>query len=497
MRGQIGVMNKNRAIELDAAGNMEQIFDFGRPALECGHEALRIGTHREQPVRQLSGLMDGLIDEADDAGCVRRFRKAFLGQFLFLNFAHESHAGKMLPQAVVEILPDAPLLAGADFEDRLLHMLAFGDVANRARNQHTLRGLQRAQADFHGKLVAVFVQTVKFFSGGAHGTHARRSEKILAMRAMPLPQARRAQHFLAPVAEQLFHLRVDDRDLAFAIDHDHSVRRGFQQSAKFCLGFLQFFFGPLQFGDVERGAGNEPRPAILAANHLGFAVKPDGAPIPRHHSICRAQRSAREKHLRRLDAPALLVVGMNLLIPADGIFQPLFLREAERGLNLRTDIRLADSTIQVGHENNRGNLFDQGTIDRIDVGQLLRFLIVLPVMRRQKASGVGSRLRAAEEYRGEIDEKSLRFLWAYGWEMIRFHGDALRSRFGTPDENHPFTSKSTRTACFGQTLVESSFAPLRRQLGSLFNEAWVNLRSAWIALPYVITALEDNNDPGG
>jgi hypothetical protein len=81
--------------------------------------------------------------------------------------------------------------------------------------------------------------------------------------------------------------------------------------------------------------------------------------------------------------------------------------------------------------------------------------------------------------------------------MIRFHGDALRSRFGTPDENHPFTSKSTRTACFGQTLVESSFAPLRRQLGSLFNEAWVNLRSAWIALPYVITALEDNNDPGG
>jgi hypothetical protein len=31
----------------------------------------------------------------------------------------------------------------------------------------------------------------------------------------------------------------------------------------------------------------------------------------------------------------------------------------------------------------------------------------------------------------------------------------------------------------------------------LFSDAWVKRRSAWMALPYVATALADNSEPGG
>ena len=36
-----------------------------------------------------------------------------------------------------------------------------------------------------------------------------------------------------------------------------------------------------------------------------------------------------------------------------------------------------------------------------------------------------------------------------------------------------------------------------RQLGSLFIDAMVKRRSAWIARPYVMTAADDSSEPGG
>ena len=64
----------------------------------------------------------------------------------------------------------------------------------------------------------------------------------------------------------------------------------------------------------------------------------------------------------RLDAPTRLVVGMNLVEPADGVVEPFGLREAEHGLDLRADVSLADALIEEGHEDDRRNLLDEDAV---------------------------------------------------------------------------------------------------------------------------------------
>ena len=61
-------------------------------------------------------------------------------------------------------------------------------------------------------------------------------------------------------------------------------------------------------------------------------------------------------------APALLVVGMDVLVPAHRIFQPLFPREAQRRFDLRADVRLADTAVEIGHEDDGGNLLEQRAV---------------------------------------------------------------------------------------------------------------------------------------
>ena len=61
---------------------------------------------------------------------------------------------------------------------------------------------------------------------------------------------------------------------------------------------------------------------------------------------------------------------MDLLKPADRIFQPLLLPETEAGFNLRTNIGFADSAVQISHENHRRNLFKQGPVFCFHVGKL-------------------------------------------------------------------------------------------------------------------------------
>jgi len=53
-------------------------------------------------MRQLPGFIDGLIHQSDDPGRFGSFGKAFLGELLFLNLAHECDPGKVLPQTVVQ-----------------------------------------------------------------------------------------------------------------------------------------------------------------------------------------------------------------------------------------------------------------------------------------------------------------------------------------------------------------------------------------------------------
>ena len=81
--------------------------------------------------------------------------------------------------------------------------------------------------------------------------------------------------------------------------------------------------------------------------------------VARDHAIHRAQRFAREQQPGRLARPARLVLGMDLLIPADRIFEPFRLREAERRLDVRTDVGLAGALVEKGHEHDRRQLLDQ------------------------------------------------------------------------------------------------------------------------------------------
>ena len=60
---------------------------------------------------------------------------------------------------------------------------------------------------------------------------------------------------------------------------------------------------------------------------------------------------------------------MDLLVPADGVLQPLFLRETQHRFNLRAYVSLADSLVQVSHKYDGGNLLHQGAILCLQVGK--------------------------------------------------------------------------------------------------------------------------------
>lgn len=87
---------------------------------------------------------------------------------------------------------------------------------------------------------------------------------MLAVLGMFVTQTRRHQQFeffsqqlFAAVAEQLFHLRVDQNNSAFAIDHHDRVGCRFQQSPELGLGTFAL-------GDVAAG-GDDVRSALTGA----------------------------------------------------------------------------------------------------------------------------------------------------------------------------------------------------------------------------------------
>src|SRR5277367_3287662 len=79
------------------------------------------------------------------------------------------------------------------------------------------------------------------------------------------------------------------------------------------------------------------------------------------------QRPTGKKHFRSLSAPAHLVVLVYPFIPADGVFEPLFLRKAQHLFNLWADVRLATTPIQRNHENDSRELLNQCPIFCVQV----------------------------------------------------------------------------------------------------------------------------------
>jgi hypothetical protein len=53
---------------------------------------------------------------------------------------------------------------------------------------------------------------------------------------------------------------------------------------------------------------------------------------------------------------------MDLVVPADWVFQPLFLGKPQRFLNLRAHVGFADAAIEISHEHHGRNLLHQGTV---------------------------------------------------------------------------------------------------------------------------------------
>ena len=95
------------------------------------------------------------------------------------------------------------------------------------------------------------------------------------------------------VAGAAFAGAIESDDAALGIEHDDQRANRIEDCGNNVAFFLQRFFRLLQVGDVEPDAVNEPRAAIVAPDHLGFAMKPDHAAIARKHAIGRPQRLAR------------------------------------------------------------------------------------------------------------------------------------------------------------------------------------------------------------
>ena len=159
-----------------------------------------------------------------------------------------------------------------------------------------------------------------------------------------------------------FASAVETHDPARGIENGNERSDGIENCGDHVAFLLQSSLGVLQIGDVEGNAVDEPGRSVGVAHHTGIAVEPDHAAVPCNHAVGGAKRLAREKHTGRFNAPALLVVGMNSVIPADRIFEPLFARVAERCFDLRADVCLADATIEIRHEDDGWNLLQKRSI---------------------------------------------------------------------------------------------------------------------------------------
>src|SRR5260370_28714706 len=116
-------------------------------------------------------------------------------------------------------------------------------MADGAGNEHALLGLQRAEAYFYGKLLAVLAQTVEFQTG-SHGTHSRVSGETTAVPRVLASEALRHQHLdflpqqlFPPITKQFLHLGVDQHNLALLVHYHYGIPGCLEQPLEllFCL----------------------------------------------------------------------------------------------------------------------------------------------------------------------------------------------------------------------------------------------------------------------
>src|SRR5579862_2736476 len=152
----------------------------------------------------------------------------------------------------MKILADTSLFSGTDVEDAFLQPLPLADVPNRARDEHAFLGLERAQADFHRKFAPISMHTIEF-EACPHGADPGFRKKISSMAGMFAAETLwdqdfngLSQEFLPLVAEQLFHLRVNQYDVAFSINDHDGIGRSFEETSELC-------FRSLPMSDIDSG----------------------------------------------------------------------------------------------------------------------------------------------------------------------------------------------------------------------------------------------------
>src|SRR5215469_3259863 len=155
---------------------------------------------------------------------------------------------------------------------------------------------------------------------------------------------------------------------AFQIKHHDQGTYRVENGRDNITFFLQLQLGLLEVGNVEGNAMDEPRSAVGTADHSGFALEPDHPAVASHDTVGRSQGLAGKKHFGSFHAPAIFVIGMDLLVPEHRIFQPFRLGEPQCRFDLRTHIGLANTTIEVGHEHDCWKLFHQRPVSGLGIG---------------------------------------------------------------------------------------------------------------------------------
>ena len=122
----------------------------------------RRGSQQVKPTRERPCLRDRLIDLVreffDDWHRSRRFRLEAPGE----DFRGEGCPGELLAQAVVQLVPHAPLLVGAGFQDLALQAAPVRGVVEDAIEHEPVTGMELADREVKGERGAVLAEADYF-----------------------------------------------------------------------------------------------------------------------------------------------------------------------------------------------------------------------------------------------------------------------------------------------------------------------------------------------
>src|ERR1700733_10413720 len=204
----------------------------------------------------------------------------------------------MLAESIMQVLADAPLLASADIQNRLLQLLALRNIDSGCDDQvwcsiaswkHRAGPRDEPVRFVPGDPVALILlgqhiraHSLKYQLEAIH--FLRQEKKIPDVLAANLFERK-------PRGELRSAVKADNA--TFLVQPNDERANRIEDRRDYIALVLQLGFRTLKIGDVESHTMNKPGLAIRVPHHLGIAVEPDNPAIARDHTICRAQWLAR------------------------------------------------------------------------------------------------------------------------------------------------------------------------------------------------------------